>query len=94
MMNILVEVLQAIIAHTTKQEPWSDIFVLVNSNGVQAGGSTIYKYCCEMAWELTFILSNKTPLGEFFSLSTLDKQSANLVSTEFEPENVIGNIQI
>lgn len=57
-MNILVEVLQAIIAHTTEQEPWTDIFVLVNSDRVEAGGSTIYEYSCEMAWELTFIFGN------------------------------------
>jgi len=91
-MDVLVNVLQAIITHTTKQEPWPDIFVLVNGDWVKASGATVYEYCCEMAWELTLIFSNKTPFSEFFSLSALDKESANLVSTKFKPINVVSYI--
>ena len=47
-----------------------------------------------MAREFSLVLRNQSPLGELFSLRAFDKQTANLIAAKFEPEHVVGEIQV
>ena len=47
-----------------------------------------------MTWKFTLILGNEPPLRELFSFSTFNKESANLVSSEFEPVHVVCEVEM
>ena len=47
----------------------------------------------EMAWELTAVLGNQSPLREFFLLGPFDIEAADLVSSKLEPVHVIGQVE-
>ena len=72
-MNILVKVLQAVIAHASKKEPGVDVLVLITRLWVLALGSTVDIDGCEVARELPLILGNEPPLWVLVSFSTFDK---------------------
>ena len=70
--NVPIDVLQAVVAHATNQEPRADVRVLLNSEWLLTLTTTIYVERCEMAGELTAVLSNEAPFREFLLFRALD----------------------
>jgi hypothetical protein len=60
--NIFIDVLETIVAHASEEEPRTDVFVLLFSDGLLALGTAVHKDCREVAGELALVLSNQTPL--------------------------------
>lgn len=87
--NISVDVLQAVITHSSNQEPRANIRVLLNSKRCLALTTSIDIQSREMAWELASIFSNKAPFREFFLFRAFYVESSNLVSAKLKPEHVV-----
>lgn len=64
-MNVLVYVLEAIVAHASEEEPRSDVLVLLFRDRLLTLCSTIDEDCGEVTGELSLVLGNQTPLGIF-----------------------------
>jgi hypothetical protein len=73
MENVLIDVLKAIVAHASDQEPASDVLILLKRQRSLTLRATININTREVAGELTLILCNKSPFGKFFGLCTFDK---------------------
>ena len=93
MHNVPIYILQAVVTHTTKQEPTANVRILVNGQWVQTLTTSIDVECGEMAGEFAAILGDQAPFREFFLLGPFNVQSADFVPSEFEPEHVVRQIQ-
>ena len=58
MHNVPVDILQAVISHTTEKEPWANIWVLINCQRVQALTSSIDVQCSEVARKFATVLGD------------------------------------
>ena len=94
MEDVLFHELQTVISHSTNKEPRANVLVLLLGDGVTACSSTVEVDTGEVARELTLVFSYETPLGELFLLSTFHEETADLVSAEFKPEHIVGDVQV
>ena len=94
MENVLIDVLKAIVAHASDQEPASDVLILLKRQRSLTLRATININTREVAGELTLILCNKSPFGKFFGLCTFDKKTSDFVPTEFKPKHIVGQVQV
>jgi hypothetical protein len=90
--DVLLHKLEAVVAHASDQEPRANVFVLLLSDRVTSSSSSIQINACEMTRELSLILSDQTPLREFFLFITFNKETTDFVSTEFEPVHIVSDI--
>lgn len=93
MENVLIDVLKAIVAHASDQEPASDVLILLKRQRSLTLRATININTRKVAGELTLILCNKSPFGKFFGLCTFDKKTSDFVPTEFKPKHIVGQVQ-
>ena len=94
MHNVLIDVLQAIVAQTSQQEPAPHIFVLLFRQGIHADSSAINVHGSKMAGKLSLILGNQPPFGAVIRFTALDVKSSNLVAAELKPEHVVGQVEV
>ena len=71
--DVLVDILEAVITHSTNQEPTTDVFILLEGKWTLTLSPAVNINAGEMARELTLILGNKPPLWKLLRLCTLDK---------------------
>jgi len=91
---VFVDVLETVIAHTSKKEPRSDILVLLLGYGGLSLGAPVHEDRCKVARELSLVLRNQAPLRVLFCLGTLQVQPTNFTSTKLKPEHVVCQIQV
>lgn len=94
--DVFVYVLQAIVTHTTKEEPGANVLVLCSLRYCLrcVKCPPIDKHQCKMAWEFALVLANKSPLGELLGLGPLDVETAYFVAAEFIPEHLVREVQV
>ena len=56
--DVAVDVLEAVVAHATNQEPRSNVGILFDGEWILALTSSIYVECSEMARELASVFCN------------------------------------
>ena len=94
MKDVLVDVLEAIVAHASDQEPASDVLILLQRQWSLALGPTINIHAREVAGELTLVLRYQSPFWKLFGLCAFDEKPSDLVSAEFKPEHVVSQVQV
>jgi len=57
-MNAFVDVLKAIVAHASEEEPRANILVLLFCDWRLALSTAVDKNCSKMAWKLALVLGN------------------------------------
>ena len=72
MNDVLVDVLKAVVAHATDQEPGADVWVLLNGQRCLPLAATVDVKRREVAGELSTILCDQAPLGELLLLGALE----------------------
>jgi hypothetical protein len=92
--DVLVYVLKTVIAHATHEEPTSNVLILLKHHWTLSLSTPVNINACKMAWKLAFVLRHQPPFREFLGFSAFDKQPADLVAAEFEPEHVVGQVQV
>ena len=91
--DVPINILQAVIAHSTNQEPRANVGVLFDCQRVLALTSAIDIERSEVTWEFSAVLGDQAPLRELFLLGSFNIESTDLIASEFEPEHVIGQVQ-
>lgn len=93
MLNVFIQVLKTVISNTAKEEPTSNILILLLSNGIHSLRSPINKNSSKMTSKLRFILGNQPPTRIVCSFP-FNMQLPNFITSKFKPKHIIGHVQI
>lgn len=87
--DVLVDILQAIVAHASDEEPGADVWILVHCQRVLANTTSIDIESGKVARELASVLCNQTPFRELLLFRTLNVETTDFIPSELKPVHVV-----